>query len=536
MTHDDHGAFAERVAVLAPLGRDAAIVERMLAGCEIRTTTVADITTLLDAMNAGLGAALVTEEALTAAQASALAAALAAQPHWSDLPVILLLAGDEPAMPESARRIAALRAAGNVTVLKRPVTALTLVTAVQSALRARRRQYEVRDLIDRERLARENAEAAIRLKDEFLATVSHELRTPLNTILLWAQLLASGRVRPPDLPRALKAIDTSARAQSRLIEDLLDVARMLAGKLRVELREGPLVSAANEALEVVRSMAQAKGVHIHARLDPTVGPVLADAQRMQQVLWNLLSNAVKFTPAGGSVVFSLSGEGDHMQIRVADTGAGIRREFLPHVFDRFRQADPTTTRGQGGLGLGLAIVRQLVELHGGTVTAESAGEGAGAVFTVRLPLLGPDRRAVQPDLPPGAHAQPLAAVRVLLVEDDPDARRALGLILEQAGAEVTAVDSARAAYDAVSASGAVRPHVLLCDLGTPGEDGDALLRAVRALEESRGDATLPAAALTGYAGERDRRRAQAAGFQAHLSKPVDPDTLVSAVRALIQAP
>ncbi|PCC73714.1 Signal transduction histidine kinase [Nannocystis exedens] len=524
-------ALAERVAVLAPFGRDAAVVERVLVGAGLRATTVADVAALLAVQGAGVGVMMIVEEALTPPHAAALAAALAAQPAWSDLPVLLLLADVDGPTPAAAPQVAALCSAGNVTVLARPVAGLTLVTAVQSALRARRRQYEVRDLIFRERAAREEAETATRLKDEFLATVSHELRTPLNTIMLWGQLLAGGRVKPPDMPRALRAIETSARAQSLLIEDLLDVARMLSGKLRVQLREDSLLPAAQAALEVVRPMAQAKSVRLDAQLDPSVGPVLADPDRMQQVLWNLLSNAVKFTPAGGSVTLSLTRDGDDMALRVADTGAGIRRDFLPHVFDRFRQADPTTTRAHGGLGLGLAIVRQLVELHAGSVTAESPGEGAGSVFTVRLPLV--DRRAPPAASRPSAPARPLIGVRALLVEDDPDTRRALCLVLEDAGAEVTSVASAPAARAALDAA---RPDVLLCDIGMPGEDGYALLRSVRAHEQSAGDRPVPAAALTAYTRDEDRRRALACGFQTHLAKPIEPDLLVATVRALARAP
>lgn len=527
-------ADPDHVVVLAPFGRDAAIAFEALATARIGCRTTHDVTGLADALQDELGAVLLTEEALTPENSAALATALAGQPAWSDLPVLLLLADGERLVPETAQRVAALRLAGNITVLARPASALTLVTAVQSALRARRRQYEVRDLLARERRARAQAETATRLKDEFLATVSHELRTPLSAILIWGNLIASGRVKPQDMGNALHAIERSAADQSRMIEDLLDVSRILSGKLHVHPRAGQLAPIAQAALAVVTPSAQARSIRLDVAIDPAAGSVLADPGRMQQVISNLLSNAVKFTPAGGRVTLQLGRHADQVQVQVTDTGRGIAREFLPHVFERFRQADASTTRAHSGLGLGLAIARELVELHGGTLTADSPGEDLGAVFTLRLPLVRVDASApAQPPHPAPAHARPLAGLRVLLVENEPRTREALGFVLTDAGAEVTAVDSTAAALELVLTAGSdARPHVLLSDIALPDDDGHALIRAVRAVEARSGARPLPAAALTAYARDEDRRDALASGFHVHLTKPVEPAALVSAVLSL----
>jgi len=528
-----------RVVVLAPLGRDAAVVKQALAAGGVDSVVARDMVEVITRLREVMGVVLVTEEALAAEGAGELTEMLQAQPSWSDLPVLLLLASGDCFTGMTTPAVASLRAAGNVTVMERPIAGVTLVTAVHSALRARRRQYELRELLGREQLARREAEEATRVKDEFLATVSHELRTPLSAILLWGNLLGSGRV---DTGEALQAIERSARAQSQLIEDLLDISRMRAGKLRVRLRECQLAAVARAALEVVQPMAEVKGVRLDAYIDPDVGVVLADPDRMQQVLWNLLSNAVKFTPAGGRVSLRLWGGEEQVRVRVSDTGIGIRAEFLPHVFERFRQADATTTRQQGGLGLGLAIARQLVELHGGTLAAESAGEGMGATFTVALPLLRADitARAVEADRtdtrPP---TQALAAVRVLLVEDEPDTRRALARVLMDAGAEVQAVDSAAAAWAVMGSfvgfSTEGGPQVLVIDIGLPGEDGNSLIRRIRAQEAGHGRIpVIPAVAISAYLQEEGRARALSAGFDDYLVKPIMPDALVAAVQAVVR--
>jgi len=532
----------EHLVVLAPFGGDAAVVGQALATGGILCVPVGDVASLAVALQDEVGAVLLTEEALTPQGAATLAAALARQPAWSDLPVVLLLASSDRLLPEAARQVAALRLAGNITVLVRPVPVLTLMTAVEAALRARRRQYEVRDLIGQERGARERAEAATRLKDEFLATVSHELRTPLAAILIWGNLIGSGRVQAKDMAMALQAIESSAEAQSRMIEDLLDVSRMLSGKLHVQLHAGQLAPIAEAALTVVRPSAQARRIALEVQIDPAAGIVLADPGRMQQVLWNLLANAVKFTPTGGRVALRLVRREGHVEVQVSDTGIGIGRAFLPHVFERFRQADAGTTRQQGGLGLGLAIARQLVELHGGSVAVDSPGEDQGSTFTVRLPVVVGDGDAatadpaVAPPVTPDAKSVPsLRGLRVMLVENEQHTREAMTYVLEHAGAEVTATSSARAALTALAATTAgTRPHVLISDIGMPGEDGHALIRAVRAAETRTGDRPIPAVALTAYARPEDRSASLAAGFDLHISKPVEPDALVAAVLALAQ--
>lgn len=390
---DRYGDAGLRVLVFAPLARNAEVLCQTLTGAGLGCDVCADVAALIGGVRGGPGAVLLTEEALTGAAVAGLSEVLREQPAWSDVPVLILASG-ERLVPAGSRAVAALRAVGNIILLERPARGLALVTSLQSALRARWRQYEVRDLMVRESAARveaehmaREAERANHLKDEFLATVSHELQTPLSAILLWARLAGSGRVSEKEMPTAIWAIEQSASAQSRLIDDLLDASQMIAGKLRLNPRDGQLEPATRAAVDVVQPSADAKGVSFLVSLDPAAGVVLADPDRIQQVVWNLLANAVKFTPAGGEVRIELGRVGGAVHVVVSDTGRGISAEFLPHMFERFRQADASSARAQGGLGLGLAITRQLVELHGGTITAESEGEGRGAVFTVRLPLV-----------------------------------------------------------------------------------------------------------------------------------------------------
>lgn len=537
--------LGERVLVLAPVGRDAPLLCQVLERTGLEYVACGDMAELTRHLRDGAGVVLLTEEALAPAALSDLLCVVSTEPPWSDLPLVLL-ANREPLAPDSAQAIAALRSAGNLTVLERPMCGLTLTTAVHAALRARRRQYEVRDLVEREQEARQEAEmawgaaeAASQAKDEFLAIVSHELRTPLSAILLWIRLLGRRRLDEQETARALHAIERSAEAQSQLIEDLLDVSRMTSGKLHLNLQEANLEPLIRAAVDVIRPAADAKHIEIEAALEPHAGVVQADPGRIQQVVCNLLNNAVKFTPPGGRVSIGLGRDDGHVRIEVADTGKGISRQFLPRVFERFQQADPAQRR-QGGLGLGLTISRQLVELHCGTIRAASPGEGLGAVFTVELPLAPAARAAaesVDADRPRGsdpASARPsLVGVRVLLVEDDTDTREAMVYTLAQYGIEVTNVESAEAALDLLSeAAPSSRPHVLLSDLGMPGMDGYELLHRIRAMEGARGEPALPAAMITAYAREGDHRRALEAGFAAHIPKPVEPDQLIRVIAAL----
>ena len=388
---------------------------------------------------------------------------------------------------------------------------------------------ELRELVSRVQQARHRAEEANRLKDEFLSTVSHELRTPLNAILGWAWILLGGRLDEEGTRRAVQTIERNARAQSQIIDDLLDVSRIVTGKLRLKMRPVSLEGIVEAAVEGVRPAADAREIPIETRTAPLSErwELRGDPARLQQVVWNLLSNAVKFTQPGGRIEVAVDEEDGQALIRVSDTGIGIPPEFLPYVFDRFRQADSSTTRTYGGLGLGLSIVRNLVELHGGTVAVESGGEGRGAVFTVRLPLSPALRPVASPAKSPGAEppaAPRLSGLRILLVDDEPDAREVVSSALEELGAEVTSVPSAAEALAALSRSGA---DVLVADIGMPGEDGYSLIRKIRELDgDLRG---LPAIALTAYAGEADRRRALEAGFQVHLAKPIEPRLLAETV-------
>ena len=386
--------------------------------------------------------------------------------------------------------------------------------------------------ISQVRLYRE-AQEANRLKDEFLATLSHELRTPLNAILGWARILRS---RPLDekADHAVQVIERNAEAQARIVEDVLDVSRIITGKLTLEVESVHLPAVVVAALDSIRPAANAKGIRLVEQLQPTA-PVSGDRHRMQQVIWNLLSNAVKFTNSGGSVTVLLRDIGDDVELTVADTGVGIRREVLPFVFDRFRQADPSTTRSQGGLGLGLAIVRHLVELHGGSVKVRSV-EGQGTTFTVELPgkSVGP------PPIPTGQMVfggglllgtpnLPLRGVRALVVDDHPDARELAEAVLQAAGAIVT---TAASVAEALQAFDRAPVDVLVADIGLPGEDGYDLIRLVRArpgaIEEN-----LVAIALTGYARSEDRERALGAGFDRHVVKPAEPAALVMMIRELL---
>jgi signal transduction histidine kinase/ActR/RegA family two-component response regulator len=399
------------------------------------------------------------------------------------------------------------------------------------------------DLLAREKLARRDAEAANRLKDDFLATLSHELRTPLNSILGWVHVLRTGQLAPEKEARALSTIERNAKLQAQLIDDVLDVSRIIAGKMSLHLRSLDLTGVVSAAVETVRPLAEARKVQLVVELDPDAGSVAGDSERLQQVCWNLLSNAIKFTPAGGRVTVRLDQSGSSARIRVADTGRGITAEFLPRVFDRFRQADTSSSRTHGGLGLGLSIVEQLVALHGGTVRADSEGEGKGAEFTVCLPVIAlqfEDTKVKPPkptsgiarkapgDVASGEHEKILDGVRALLVEDDPDARSLMEMLMREEGADVRAVSTSREALVALQEWG---PDVLVSDIGLPDEDGYQLLSKVRSLPIERGG-SVPAIALTAFASAQDNRRAMMAGYQVHMPKPFEPERLLRIVAEL----
>jgi signal transduction histidine kinase/CheY-like chemotaxis protein len=387
--------------------------------------------------------------------------------------------------------------------------------------------------------ARSEAELANRLKDEFLATVSHELRTPLSAMLGWARLLRSGRLDESRYAQALEVMERNALAQQQIIEDILDVSRIITGKLRLEVSPVELERIVTDAVDSMKPSAEAKGVRLQFIADSAANLVLGDANRLQQIVWNLLSNAVKFTPRGGRVQIAVQRINSHAEISVRDTGKGIKKEFLPYVFERFRQADSSSTRQYGGLGLGLAIVRHLTESHGGTVVATSPGEGQGATFTIRLPLaIIHETRDVLGSSDLHLHTPPakissevmlsLDGVKVLAVDDEPDARDLLSVVLAQSNADIR---TAASAIDALRILDEWLPDVIISDIGMPGQDGYTLIRSIRARSPERGGKT-PAAALTAYARSEDRLKALAAGYQTHVSKPVDPSELVAIVASL----
>ncbi|MDT5294753.1 MAG: hypothetical protein QOJ76_1633 [Acidobacteriota bacterium] len=661
----------ERILILAPTGRDAAMTARYLHEAGLSAEACDNIEELCEETRAGAGMIFLTGEALTVAAMRYLVESLAGQPAWSDIPLVVLTSGGGET-PANTEVLAALAEASNVTLIERPVRLMTLMSAVRSALRARRHQYEVREHLAAERGSKEalersevavreserqlrtlvnavpllawmaepdgsifwynqrwyeytgttpeemrgwgwqsvhdpemlprvlerwrtsitsgepfemefplksaagefrsfltrvtplrdeqgrvvrwfgtntdveelrralkQAEDANRMKDEFLATLSHELRTPLTSILGWARMLSNGQLDEATTSRALETIERNAKAQSQLIEDILDVSRVITGKLRLEVQPVDLASVIESSIDAVLPAAVAKGIRLQRVLDSGVSMVSGDPTRLRQVIWNLLSNAIKFTPRDGSVLVKLERINSHVEIVVADDGQGISPEVLPFIFERFRQADSTTTRAHGGLGLGLAIVRHLVEMHGGSVEVESDGEGHGATFTVKLPPAVPsfhvrrerDVERAHPTASKGSYFNclpELDGLRLLVVDDEEDTRALLKTVLEGCGASVTTATCAREAIVALKES---RPDVLISDLGMPEEDGYDLIKKVRALPEEDGGQT-PSAALTAYAGVEDRMKVLRSGFQIHIPKPVEPAELVAVVANL----
>lgn len=400
--------------------------------------------------------------------------------------------------------------------------------------RLKRADEEKQQLLERERIARVEAERASSIKDEFLATLSHELRTPLNAILGWSQLILQGTMRPEDIQRGLEIIDRNARAQNKLIEDLLEMSSIVSGKVRLDVHPLDLAGVTEAAIESILPAADAKGIRLRKTIDPAAGLVSGDSSRLQQVIWNILSNAVKFTPKGGMIEVVLETVASHLELTVKDSGAGIKQEFLAHVFDRFRQADSSLTRSHGGLGLGLAIVKQLVALHGGNVRAESPGEGKGASFIVSLPLAPVSNQKMATSLAarvpfhPDGGEMTLRGLKVLVIEDEPDARELIEAALTQSEADVFTAASAAEGLEILKNR---RPDVLISDIGMPEEDGYQFVRAVRGLPVAQGGRT-PAIALTACAHSTDRIKALLAGFQRHLSKPVESHELIATVGSL----
>jgi PAS domain S-box-containing protein len=668
-----------RVLVLPPTAADGVAIEKLLRSNDIACEIFASAAALSAAVRDGAGTVLISEQALLA-NPDGLLQRIHEQPVWSDLPVVLLSGHgrEASALAEIVSRL------GNVSVVERPVRTSTLISLIRSNLRARSRQYQVREhlaqqeqaqrairegeqryrlvienitdyaifmidtqgrvaswnsgaehmlgytsaevmgrsaalffvsnegpgevleremrdarasgragstgwrvrkdrqllyvegaltavrdeqgrllgyakfmrditekhrseeerelLLQSERAARGEAERTGRVKDEFLATLGHELRTPLNAILGWSLVLRRSPGVTNQVTEGLAVIERNARAQAQIIEDLLDMSSIISGKVRLEVQPVDLASIVESAVSAIRPAAQAKGVQLDVAVAATGRAVNGDPNRLQQVFWNLLTNAVKFTPKEGHVSVALTNEHSSLQVSVSDTGEGIDASFLPHVFERFRQADPTTTRRHGGLGLGLSIVKQLVELHGGRITAESAGVGRGSQFRVTLPVMAVSARLPHADDTPAHSERPtlpevgdpgtgpdLCGVRVLVVDDDPDARALIQRLLRECAATVVVAASARDAFDALNRH---VPDVLISDIGMPQEDGYSLIRRVRALEGEK--SRIPAVALTAYARDEDRAKALEAGYQSHLTKPVEPAALVSIVASLAQ--
>jgi PAS domain S-box-containing protein len=402
---------------------------------------------------------------------------------------------------------------------------------------ARKQAEEERGLLlESCQVAHAEADEANTIKDEFLATLSHELRTPLTSILGWSQMLTDGNLGEQESKRALETIVRSARAQRQLVDDLLDVSRIITGKLRLDMRPVELAPIIESVVDGVRPAADARSIHLQTTLDPLTSPISGDPDRLQQIIWNLLTNAIKFTPKGGRVEVRLERIASHMEITISDTGQGIAPEFLLHVFERFRQSDSSSTRSHGGLGLGLSIVRQLVEMHGGMVTAESPGEGAGTTFKVILPLLSVHHELSDVEIKNNmigsktlTYCQPsLAGLRVLVVDDEPDSQELIEVVLKGRGAQVVSVGSA---VEALAEMSCKAFDVLVSDIGMPVMDGYALISKIRQLPKERGG-RIPAAALTAYAGVEDRMRALSAGYQRHISKPVEPLELATVVANL----
>ncbi|HLO41032.1 MAG TPA: ATP-binding protein, partial [Phycisphaerales bacterium] len=431
-------------------------------------------------------------------------------------------------LPWSSADVAIARDFREALVLKLVEQASDLISHNSVLKRA---SEEKDQTIESERAARAQAERINRLTDEFVATLSHELRTPLNAIQGWVHLLRSGTAQT-DLAKGLEIIDRNTRVQNQMVNDLLDMSRINSGKLRLDVQPVSLPEVLESALATIQFAAEAKTIRLHKTVDPLQGiSVSGDPQRLQQVIWNLLSNAVKFTPKGGMVHVELKRSGSYVELNVRDNGVGIPRDFLPHVFDRFRQADASTTRSFGGLGLGLSIVRHLTEMHGGSISVESAGPGMGSVFTVTLPIRsisGGPHQEPHPvsEVPVGSLSSSdcLRGVRILILEDEADARDFVRRLLIDQGAKVVSVGSVVEAMVQVNEA---EFDLIISDLGIPGEDGYSFIRQLRALESRRSLKRTPCAALTAYARAEDRRRVMMAGFQVHVSKPVEPAELIA---------
>ncbi len=522
-TEHDH-----RVLVFAPIGRDAALTYELLHRTAVHGFICGSVGHVVAELGKGAGTIILTEEALDDPGFPSLPAALDQQAAWSDIPIILFAGNAQSSA--SLRTIGLAETLRNVTFIDRPIRIAAVMSVVRAAIRARARQYELRDTLVALHAARTEAEAASRLKDEFLATLSHELRTPLNAILGWTAMLRHRQVDESQVARALEVVERNARMQAKLIEDVLDMARIITGKLRLDMRPVALAPIVAAAIDAIRPAADVKSIRLQVNVG-ALPAIYGDATRLQQVLWNLLSNAVKFTTPGGTITTSLQLRDSHAVLAVTDTGQGLAPEFLPFVFDRFRQADQSVTRGHGGLGLGLSIVKQVVELHGGSVRAESAGPGRGSTFYVTLPVpvmleTPPDRRDAEQSS--DAFSLRLDGRRILVVDDDVATRELLGDLLHRSGASVVSAGSAAEALDEVARS---LPDLIIADIGMPQEDGLSLMRRIRSLPPPTG--LVRAIALSAYTRAEDQDAALQAGFGAFVAKPATPQQLLRALHTAL---
>lgn len=501
-----------------PTGRDGELVAQTLDGVGLHCEICRDAQGLLSEIASGAGTVLIAEEAVDEETLDRIVLTLTIQPVWSDLPLIIFSSSNgnaESLLETLGGRI-------NVTIVERPIRITMLISAVRGALRARERQYQTRDLLAQ-------LEQADEQKDIFLATLSHELRTPLNSILGWIQIMRGRKLDDSATKHALEVIERNAHGQSEMISDILFVSRIITGKLEIKHEPVDINDVVNGVVDMIKPSTDAKSIELEVDTtgyDPA--PIEGDAERLQQVLLNLLTNAAKFTPEGGKITVRLRRVGSDVAVSVEDNGQGINPQFLPYVFERFRQADSTYTRRIGGLGLGLAIVRHLVELHRGKVSVHSDGTDRGATFTVTLPVADA-RSASSSRETSNRHTEAfsdaggtLRSLTVLLVEDDRDSRDMLTVALELCGINMVSVESADQALDTLPK---LRPDFLISDIGLPGQDGYDLIRKVRTLDVADGGMT-PAIALTGYVSVQDRKLAIDAGFHDHLPKPVDTNRLI----------
>lgn len=515
---DDDPDIGARVLILAPAGRDAQLAASVLREARIASTICGDMEMFCAEQARGAAAGLLTQEALSIAARARLAAVLGAQPLWSDFPLVVL--ATRPATPDAAVRWGqSVGELGNVTLLDRPLHPEALISTVRAALRARARQHQARELLSR-------LEAAVRERDHFLATLSHELRNPLGAIRNAVHLLERSAPLAPPADRPLAIVDRQVRHLTQLIDDLLDVSRVTTGKVVLQRRAIDVRAVLQQTIQQLEPEFEAHELRIFSSLGGHPLVVDADPVRLEQIFTNLLANAIKYTPAGGRVEVTAGTDERGAWVGIVDTGVGIAPDMLAGIFDLFAQVDRSLDRSQGGMGIGLTLVRSLLELHGGAVSAASDGLGAGSTFTVRLPL--PAAAQVQPD-PPAPAAAPVAlpaaapSRHVLLVEDSEDNREMLQDLLEMDG---YLVDVAATGPEAVTRALALRPQIAIVDIGLPLMDGFEVARRVRAELGS----TIALVALTGYGQAEDKQRTRAAGFDAHLTKPVDLAELEAVLR------